>query len=55
MKKLLLRIFFTKKEVVSIINALYRRSIDNTTRNITGDLDIKNDCKRIADQIMLNS
>ena len=54
MKKILFHWLFTKEEQKAIINALFRRSDDLSTADISGDEKIRSDCRNIAMKIFRN-
>lgn len=52
MRKFIFNLLFNEHEKTSIINALYRRVDDNTTKEVIGETKIKETCKKIATELM---
>lgn len=51
-RKLVFGFMFTESEQTAVINALYRRVDDNTTKEVIGETKIKETCKKIATELM---
>ncbi len=52
MRKIIFNLIFNQSEITAIINALYRRIEDDTTKDIKGENEIRKTCKNLAKELM---
>lgn len=52
MRKKIFNLLFNEKERTAIINALYRRIEDDRTKDVKGENEIRETCKKIATELM---
>jgi len=49
---MIFNLLFNEKEKTAIINALYRRTYDDRTKDVKGENEVKHTCQRIATELM---